>query len=241
MFQNVNSLLPSRKNYYNRIGSDYLKTLYFENIEEFIVQVIDNLDTFADEDDYSSVGVIAKYEQTKEVVQEAVSFGFDIKNIELEEPEIDWYDKEFIITLNNNREIWCQKMWHPDNRFHKAGYIYGEDNVTYIHSDCNSKVLENYDMNNDVIVEFSIGDEEDCDIDCCDCCGNGVCEKSEDKTAQYFVDGKEVDKKTFEKSRAEIMKRFDKFDEDFTGMLQDSLLLQCAYRDRWNEILKLLW
>ena len=37
------------------------------------------------------------------------------------------------------------------------------------------------------------------------------------------------------------MKRFDKFDEDFTDMLQDSLLLQCAYRDRWNEILKLLW
>ena len=208
-----------------------MKTLYFEDVEDFIIQVIDDLDTFADEDGYSSVGIIAKYEQAKEVIQEAVSFGFDIKNIELEEPKIDWYDKEFAITLTSNGEIWCQKMWYPDNEFHEAGYICGEDNVTYIHSDCNSKALENYDMDNDVIVEFSIDEDEDCDIDCCDCYGNGVCEKTKDDvaTTSYSVNGKSVSKEEYENKMAE----FDK-------VYRKNLLDMCEMMDEMNEWRKLL-
>lgn len=227
-----------------------INTLYFENIEEFITRVIDDLEIFVDEGNYSSVGIIAKYEQARDIIREAVLFGFNISNIELEDKILDNYDKEFGITLTHNNEIWCQKMWHPDNEFHKAGYITGEDAVTYIYSDCNSKALENYDKDNDIIVEFSIGhDCEDCDCQCCNCCHNDEEEVSDnefdiskdDKIGKFYVNGKEVGRKTFEDSRNEVMKRFDKFDEEFKDVLSDALLLKSSYRHMYNDILRLLW
>lgn len=107
--------------------------------------------------------------------------------------------------------------------------------------ECKQDVID-YCVNSDKkVVLFGESDE-------CDCSDEKPCKESGDKTdissevgSIYKINGKSVDKETFEKERAELIKRFDKFDEDFTYMLKDTLLLQCAYRDRWNDILKMLW
>lgn len=139
-----------------------IKTLHFEDYEDFACAVADTYDRVKSDDKYNSVDVVAKYEDTKEIIRELVGMGYGIVFInELANPEYDGYDDAFVISLLDD-EIWCE----PVKR--KNGYIFVEADVVYIFDDCNSKIVPK--IESDEIYEVEVGNEyDDCDGDCENC------------------------------------------------------------------------
>lgn len=139
-----------------------IKTLHFEDYEDFACAVSDAYDRVKSDDEYNSVDVVAKYEDAKEIIRELVGIGYGIAFIDkFGDPEWNGYDDAFVISLLDD-EIWCEPVKRKD------GYIFVEADVVYIFDDCNSKIIPK--IESDEIYEVEIGNEyDDCDGDCEDC------------------------------------------------------------------------
>ena len=177
-----------------------IKTLHFEDYEDFACAVADTYDRVKSDDKYNSVDVVAKYEDTKEIIRELVGMGYGIAFInELADPEYDGYDDAFIISLLDD-EIWCE----PVKR--KNGYIFVEADVVYIFDNCNSKIIPKIEA--DEVYEVEIGNEyDDCDGDCENCDCHDVDTTS---SATYKVNGKEVSEKEYYDKLAKVEAKFQK-------------------------------
>ena len=141
-----------------------IKTLHFEDYEDFACAVSDVYDRVKSDDEYNSVDVVAKYEDAKEIIRELIGIGYGIAFInELADPEWDGYDDAFVVSLLDD-EIWCEPVKLKDD------YIFVEADVVYIFDDCNSKIIPKIEA--DDVYEVEIGNEYDnCDDDCsCDEC-----------------------------------------------------------------------
>lgn len=153
-----------------------IKTLHFENYEDFACAVSDTYDRVKSDDEYNSVDIVAKYEDVKEIIRELVGIGYGIAFIDkFGNPEWDGYDDAFVISLLDD-EIWCEPV-KRDN-----GYIFIEADVVYIFDDCNSKIIPK--IESDEIYEVEIGNEyDDCDGDCenCNCPNETYLHTSEDE------------------------------------------------------------
>lgn len=153
-----------------------IKTLHFEDYEDFACAVADTYDRIKSDDKYNSVDVVAKYEDTKEIICELVEMGYGIAFInELANPEYDGYDDAFVIRLLDD-EIWCEPVKRDDR------YIYVEADVVYILDNCNSKIVPKIET--DEVYEVEIGNEcDDCDSDCknCECHNDTYLHTSEDE------------------------------------------------------------
>lgn len=139
-----------------------IKTLHFEDHENFACAVSDAYDKVKSNDEYNSVDVVAKYEDVKDIIRELVGIGYNIAFInELADPEWDGYDDAFVISLLDD-EIWCEPVKRDE------GYIFVEADVVYIFDDCNSKIIPKIEA--DEVYEVGIGNEyDDCDGDCENC------------------------------------------------------------------------
>lgn len=173
-----------------------IKTLHFEDYEDFACAVSDAYDRVKSDDEYNSVDVVAKYEDAKEIIRELVGIGYDIAFInELAKPEWDGYDDAFVISLLDD-EIWCEPVKLKDD------YIFVEADVVYIFDDCNSKIIPK--IESDEVYEVEIGDEyDDCDGECenCDCHDMATTTSS---STSYKVNGKEVTKGEYDKAVEDI-------------------------------------
>lgn len=153
-----------------------IKTLHFENYEDFACAVSDTYDRVKSDDEYNSVDIVAKYEDVKEIIRELVGIGYGIAFIDkFGNPEWDGYDDSFIISLLDD-EIWCEPVKRDD------GYIFIEADVVYIFDDCNSKIIPK--IESDEIYEVEIGNEyDDCNGDCenCNCHNETYLHTSEDE------------------------------------------------------------
>ena len=167
-----------------------IKTLHFEDYEDFACAVSDVYDRVKSDDEYNSVDVVAKYEDAKEIIRELVGIGYDIAFInELAKPEWDGYDDAFVISLLDD-EIWCEPIKRKD------GYIFVEADVVYIFDDCNSKIVPKIEA--DEVYEVEIGNEYD---DCENCDYHDMTTTS---SATYKVNGKEVTKEEYDKAVEDI-------------------------------------
>ena len=139
-----------------------IKTLHFENYEDFACAVSDTYDRVKSDDEYNSVDI--------------VGIGYGIAFIDkFGNPEWDGYDDSFIISLLDD-EIWCEPVKRDD------GYIFIEADVVYIFDDCNSKIIPK--IESDEIYEVEIGNEyDDCNGDCenCNCHNETYLHTSEDE------------------------------------------------------------
>lgn len=45
------------------------------------------------------------------------------------------YDKEYILTINDDKTIWIDPAWNDDR------VIQGDSFISFVHADCNSKIL----------------------------------------------------------------------------------------------------
>lgn len=153
-----------------------IKTLHFENYEDFACAVSDTYDRIKSDDKYNSIDVVAKYEDAKEIIRELIGIGYGIAFIDkFGNPEWDGYDDAFVISLLDD-EIWCEPVRRD------KGYIFIEADVVYIFGDCNSKIIPK--IESDEVYEVGIGEDyDDCDGDCenCDCHNDTYLHTSEDE------------------------------------------------------------
>lgn len=194
-----------------------IKTLHFEDYEDFACAISDAYDRVKYNDEYNSVDVVAKYEDTKEIIRALVGIGYGIAFVnEFGDPEWDGYDDAFVISLYDD-EIWCEPVKRKD------GYIFVEADVVYIFDDCNSKIIPNIESNE--VYEVGIGD--------CDCENYDCHDMTTTSSASYKVNGKSVDKETYEKAIEDI-------EEKYLDGIRDMLLRYCEIQDEMNEWRKLL-
>lgn len=172
-----------------------IKTLHFEDYEDFACAVSDAYDKVKSNDEYNSVDIVAKYEDAKEIIRELIGIGYGIAFIdELADPEWDGYDDAFVVSLLDD-EIWCE----PVKRDRE--YIFVEADVVYIFDDCNSKIIPKIESNE--VYEVEIGNEyDDCDGDCENCDYHDV--DTTTSSTSYEVNGKEVTKEEYDKAVEDI-------------------------------------
>nr|DAT43613.1 MAG TPA: hypothetical protein [Caudoviricetes sp.] len=179
-----------------------MKKLKFNDCEEFACAIADKYDVVKNNDNLDSIGIIAKYYEAKEIIQELVGIGYGIAFItDFADPEYDGYNEEFMIALLDN-EIWVE----PAKRNGK--YIYVETNVAYILGNCNSKVISMTEETDEVF-EVEIGDYD---------CEN--CELNTTSTASYSINGKSVGKEEYENAMAEIDARYQDFRDEFAELMR---------------------
>lgn len=211
-----------------------MKNLKCKSLTEFSC-IISNMLNEIRNTYYPGVSIIAKYDEMKIIIAKLICIGHPLVSVsEFNAPDFNGYNKEFILSLDSEG-IWIEPMYREENHWHKAGYLTVDDEVCCILDNCNSKLLSHIHSNCVFTVEIG---EDDTLAD------NSVCQKEtgiSTDMSKNFVNGKEVEKGVFDRQREDILKRFNKFDADFSNMLRDALLFQCAYLDKYNDVLKLLW
>ena len=208
-----------------------MERLEFNNYEEFACEVADTFDDIRKNDDFDDIAIIAHYDEAKQIIREILCLGYDINSIELKNPELGYYDVPYIISvcgIDSEHEVWCEPMIRDNGK-----YIDDESSVVYVLDNCSSEVLKHLDS--ECVFEVGIGEEYGCDE--CEC----ACKKDEKPTTTtssatksvYKVNGKEVDKDTYEKALNEL-------DEKYLDNVQDMLLNYFDFVSEMNHWRKLL-
>lgn len=139
----------------------YLYETHFKDYCEFserLIFLVNNID-----DTYPVITVYGKYDEIKTLMECLITKGIKIdEGVYLEDKEMSGYDKEFVLYLTIDG-VAVNKIWHDDNKYGEAGYSYSEGDISYIHSNCNSKLLKS--INSNVICELCIDNIDDIDAE----------------------------------------------------------------------------
>lgn len=181
------------------------------------------------DDDYPVISVYGKYDVIKDILEDLIMSGVSIANeIELQDYDVAHYNKEFVLYLTVNG-INVEKIWND------GAYYYGSADISFIHEDCNSKLIKYVDSK--TIYEFGYyEDEDECE---CDDCYECACKKDEKPSTTssaksvYKINNKEVSKEEFDK-------KYEEFEEMYLDNIRDMLLGYCEIMDEMNEWRKLL-
>ena len=200
------------------------------------------------DDDYPVISVYGKYDVIKDILEDLIASGVSIANeIELQDYDVAHYDKEFVLYLTKNG-VNVEKTWNNDT------YYYGSADISFIHEDCNSKLIKYVDSK--TIYEFGYDEDDECSCGCdecddCDDCEEGftvngkpVSKEEFDKYVSqfkhdekptttsskesYFINGKSVDKSEFDKE-------YEKFEEMYLDNIRDMMLNYCELMDSVND------
>ena len=198
-----------------------MERIEFEDIYD-LAEIMDSYVTSnVSEHEYPIISAYVDYKLAKSLVEILISMGNSIGAIlELEDYEMSHYDKEYCIYLTEDG-ITCEKI------FNDGGYYNGGGDISYVHEDCNSKLLSHIDSK--AIYEFGI-DEDECD------CSECACKKDEkptttsttSKSATYKINNKEVSKEEFDKE-------YEKFEEMYLDNIRDMMLNYCTFMDEMDD------
>ena len=223
-----------------------MERIEFEDIYD-LAEIMDSYVTSnVSEHEYPIISAYVDYKLAKSLVEILISMGNSIGAIlELEDYEMSHYDKEYCIYLTEDG-ITCEKT------FNDGSYYNGGGDISYVHEDCNSKLLSHIDSK--AIYEFGIDEDDDCS---CDDCEEGFTINGKPATKEEFdnyvsqfkhdekpttastssstyrVNGKEVDKDTYEKALNEL-------DDKYLDNVQDMLLNDFDLVSEMNEWRRLL-
>lgn len=205
------------------------KDISFEYIEELVDYVINEVEN--DEDNF--VTVIAKFDEAKEILKNAMTYDdVNFESLQIESPIMDNYCDEFVLSFWMNDgvlEIGCEKLKNEE-----GDYTNPCGDVIFLFDDCSSKIIPLCEGS--MLYFVSIEDEcncgEDCDCECpCDCHKK---EKEITPTSSYTINGKPVSKQEFDKKYAKIV-------NSYRENMRSTLLDYCSWMDEVNDILSRLW
>ena len=181
-----------------------MKKLHFISYTDFAAEISDMYDTLCNEDEFSSVSVIAKYDEARQVIEELICMGYPIANIQIESSELDAYNDEFIVELGVDG-IWCERAKR------NGEYIWCESSVTYLLDNCSSKIIPYLQC--DVNYEIALDTDDECDTCDCDCCkesSKDISEKSKTSKVKYEDDSDE-DMHGFTVSKSDGAGRYESY------------------------------
>ena len=196
------------------------------------------------DDDYPVISVYGKYDVIKDILEDLIASGVSIANeIELQDYDVAHYDKEFVLYLTKNGTN-VEKTYDVES----DKYLSGSADISFIHEDCNSKLIKYVDSK--TIYEFGYDEDDECDCDECDDCEEGFTvngrpvskeefdayvsqfrhdEKPTTSSKEsYFINGKSVDKSEFDKE-------YEKFEEMYLDNIRDMMLNYCEFMDSVND------
>ena len=201
------------------------------------------------DDDYPVISVYGKYDVIKDILEDLIMSGVSIANeIELQDYDVAHYDKEFVLYLTKNGTN-VEKTYDVESDV----YFSGSADISFIHEDCNSKLIKYVDSK--TIYEFGYDEDDECDCDeCeeCDGCEEGFTvngkpvskEEFDNYTSQfkhdekpttttaskesYFINGKSVDKSEFDK-------KYEELEEMYMDNIRNIMLDYCNFMDSVND------
>lgn len=180
-------------------------------------------------DDYPVISVYGKYDVIKDILEDLIASGVSIANeIELQDYDVAHYDKEFVLYLTTDG-VNVEKTYDVES----DTYFSGGADISFIHEDCNSKLIKYVDSK--TVYEFGYNeDDEECDCDECEC----ACKKDEKLATttkeSYFINGKSVDKSEFDK-------KFEQLEEKYLDNIRDMLLNHLEFQqemDEWRHLFR---
>ena len=136
------------------------------------------------------VSFVTKYDNAALILKELLGYEQLIPYfIQLTDPSWDRYDKEFIISVNNNGEVFCEKYYRNDKYINGDGIIFilpdcDEECVTHLHSTC-------YEY--DILVDVSFADNTDfecdglCGTKCDTVCVDEFCDSSAEPNIHWYL------------------------------------------------------
>ena len=84
--------------------------------------------------------LIAGYEIVSEMLKDLMQFEDTTAfSIHLDEPEMDGYEDEYILTLDDEQNVWIEPFKNKEGKY----LIFDDENVTlvFVHNDVNSKAI----------------------------------------------------------------------------------------------------
>lgn len=84
--------------------------------------------------------LIAGYEIVSEMLKDLMQFEDTTAfSIHLENPEMDGYEDEYLLTLDDEQNVWIEPFKNKDGKY----LIFDDENVTlvFVHNDVNSKAI----------------------------------------------------------------------------------------------------
>ena len=108
------------------------------------------------------VSFIAKYDDAAIILKELLKYDeFNPFYVDLSDPSFDGYDKEFIISVNNDGDVFCEKYYR------KYGYITPDDGLTFVLPGCSDECVSHlYKYKDRLFIDVEFEDE----TESCGCC-----------------------------------------------------------------------
>ena len=223
-----------------------MERIEFEDIYD-LAEIMDSYVTSnVSEHEYPIISAYVDYKLAKSLVEILISMGNSIGAIlELEDYEMSHYDKEYCIYLTEDG-ITCEKT------FNDGSYYNGGGDISYVHEDCNSKLLSHIDSK--AIYEFGIDEDDECECDDSEeegftVNGKPVSKEEFDNYTSHFMHDKKpvatsTTKSTYkingkECSKEEFDEKYEEFEEMYLDNIRDMLLSYCEFMDEVNEWRKL--
>lgn len=122
---------------------------------------------------------VGRYEDVVYIIKELLMFD-EVFPYQIDLESVDWgeYDKEYYITLDNELNIWCSKVYDIEDDIITCI----STDIAFIADDCNSAILKGIgcDKNGMYEVSYYLDDEEpNCDGNC-ECCNLTEKDNSDD-------------------------------------------------------------
>lgn len=119
----------------------------------------------------NDVTFIGCYEDAASIIKDLLIYDETYPyQISIEPEDWDRYDKEYLITLDNEMNIWCEKAYQEEYK----RYLSIETGCAFVADDCNSAILKNIKSDELYEVSYDLEDECECDSNCgcCNCDSN---------------------------------------------------------------------
>lgn len=116
-----------------------MNKIEFEHLEDFI----SDLDRVRYGQAEGDVSVIGHYSEIKEILNDLVVFGYTMYSIDLEHPMMEHYTKEIKLTIDQDCDIWVEKVWDIGDSDYKGVIV--EDpgfETIYLLPSCSDKLIE---------------------------------------------------------------------------------------------------
>ena len=91
----------------------------------------------------------------------------DIYDIDLNSEMVMGYNREYLVSINEDFVLAVNPLWHEDNEYHKAGYLGFDADVCYVDGDAHNAAI--WCVDRDACYEVFIDGKIESDFDCEEC------------------------------------------------------------------------
>lgn len=136
-----------------------MNKIVYRDIEGLVENIFEAWNCVDDQE----VCIVGFYEDICDVLNELVMYDeFYMVNIELHDPLMEGYEKEFVIEIGTDGDVWVEKASHDDGKSYVSVGGSNDVPVIFIFSNVNSKFIAANE-------EASFFEIEQCDGNCDEC------------------------------------------------------------------------